>query len=484
MANKKSIISSLFWKFMESTGTQGVRFFLSIILARLLAPSDYGAVALVMIVIVLAEVFVQSGLNTALIRKKDADDLDFSSVFWASIAIAFVLYIAIFFTAPAIACFYNNNLLTPVIRVLSLTLFIGVFNSVQYAYISRNMLFKKLFYRSMAAIIPSGILGIALAYMGMGVWALVYQQLANALFSVIAMWVTVPWRPQIKFSFKRLKSMFSFGWKLLMSSIIDKAYGKMRALVIGKMFSAADLAFYDRGDHLPYLLVNNINNSITSVMLPSLSAYQNDKVQLKKLMRRSIVTSSFFIVPIMAGVAATAHSIILMLLGEKWLPCVPFMLACCLMYALYPIQTVNLTAINAIGRSDIFLKLEIIKKIYGMIILIASYFYFKSAIGIAYGSIASSIISSFVNAQPNAKLMEYGYLEQIKDLAPSFILSAIMCIAIYFVGVLPTPIYITFAMQVVLGALIYFGIAKMLHLECLNYIVNTIKEFKEKHGRK
>lgn len=483
MPSKTSIISSLIWKFMERMGIQGTQFVVSIILARLLAPDDFGLIAIVTIIISIANVFIQSGLGTALIQKKDADDQDFSSVFYASLSLAAIIYTGIFFTTPLIARFYNNDELIPIIRVLTLTLFIGVFSSIQYAYVARNMMFKKLFFRSMGSIIPSSIVGITLAFAGFEVWALVAQQLFSASLSVAILWYTIPWRPQLSFSIQRLGKLFSFGWKLLLSSILDTLYSQIQGIVIGKMFSPANLAFYDRGSHFPYLIVNNINNSIQSVMLPSLSAYQDDRPQVKKMMRRAIVTSSFLIIPMMAGLAAIAEPLVLVLLGEKWLSCVPFVRIFCFFYAFYPIHTSNLSAINALGRSDIFLKLEIIKKIYGLAILIGFIFYFRSPIGIAYGAALSALIASFVNAFPNKKLLNYSYFEQIKDIAPSILLTSLMTVVISSLTYLHLNNYITIILQITVGCIIYLGLAKILHFECLDYLIKTVAEFKRKHGK-
>lgn len=483
MASKQTIISSLFWKFFERCGTQFIQFVLSIILARVLAPHDFGLVALVMVFIAIANVFVQSGLNTALIQKKDANDLDFSSVFFASFGIATVLYTIFFFCAPIIANFYENAALITVIRVLSLTLFFGAINSVQIAYISRNMLFKKLFYRSLGAMLPSGVIGVVLAMMGCGVWALVIQQLSNSFLAITIMWFTVPWRPKLAFSLSRLKGLFSFGWKLLCSSLLDTTYNNLTGLIIGKFFSPSNLAYYNRGEHFPSFLVNNINNSIQSVMLPALATHQDDLPQVKRLMRRAIKTSAFVITPLMMGLATTAKPLVLVLLGEKWLPAVPFIQAYCFVYAFYPIHTSNLSAINAMGRSDIFLKLEIIKKIYGISLLIASLLYFDTPIGIAYGFCVSAIISSFVNAFPNKKIVHYSYFEQIKDIAPSIFLTAIMGGVLYPLSLAFTNPYFALFTETLAGFIIYFGLAKLLHFECLDYLIKTLKEAKNKNAR-
>lgn len=483
MPTKKTIISSLLWKFLERTGTQLTQFVVSIVLARILSPEDFGLVALVMIFITISNVFVQSGLNTALIQKKDADDLDFSSVFFASFAMSAFLYTVLFFAAPFIADFYKRQELIAVLRVLSLTLFLGAVNSIQVAYVSKYMMFKKLFLRSIGAMLPSAILGIVLALLGFGVWALVCQQLSNVFLAIVVMWWSVKWHPSLKFSFERLKGLFGFGWKLLLSSILDTGYSNLRGLIIGKVFAPAALAYYNRGEHFPFLVVNNINSSIQSVMLPSLSAIQDDRPQVKRLMRRAIVTSSFLIVPLMMGLAVAAKPLVLILLGEKWLPSVPFVQIYCAIFAFYPIHTSNLSAINALGRSDVFLKLEIIKKIFGIAFLLAGLFIFNSPIGIAYGVLCNTLVSAFVNAHPNKNFLNYGYLEQMKDVLPSFILSFVMGALLYAFGTLELPVYLTFILEVLLGIVIYFGLAKLLHFECLDYLIQTVNDIRKKHGK-
>ena len=431
MSLKSSVITSLIWKFLERIGTQGVQFVVAIVLARLLAPADFGLIALVTVFIALANVFVQSGLNTALIQKKDADNLDFSTVFYASLAVAALLYGVLYVGAPLIADFYNGQTkLIPVIRVLGVILLMGAVNSVQEAYVARNMMFKKLFYRSICAIIPSGIFGVALAYLGYGIWALVGQQLMNSILICVIMWFTVKWRPQPVFSFARFRGLFSFGWKLLCSALLDTLYRNIRDLIIGKMFTPADLGFYNRGDQFPKIIIANINASIQSVLLPSLSSVQDDKSRLKSLARRSIKTSAFLILPMMAGLAAVAKPLTLVLLGEKWLPAVPFIQICCFSYAFWPIHTTNLSAINAIGRSDVFLKLEIIKKCYGLAILGLAIWLFRSPIGIAASAAVTAPLGSFVNAYPNKKLLNYGFIEQMKDFLPSFALAVIMGVCV------------------------------------------------------
>lgn len=478
MSLKSSVISSLIWKFLERIGTQGVQFVVAIVLARLLAPADFGLIALVTVFVAIANVFVQSGLNTALIQKKDADNLDFSTVFYTSLCIATLLYGLLFACAPLIADFYNGQTkLIPVIRVLGLILLLGAVSSVQEAYVARNMMFKKLFCRSVGAIIPSGIFGITLAYLGFGIWALVGQQLMNSCLMCVIMLFTVKWRPQLEFSIVRFKGLFSFGWKLLCSALLDTVYRNIRDLVIGKLFSPADLGFYNRGDQFPKIIISNINASIQSVLLPSLSTVQDDKLRLKSLARRSIKTSAFLILPMMAGLAAVAKPLTLVLLGEKWLPAVPFIQICCFSYSFWPIHTTNLSAINAVGRSDVFLKIEIIKKCYGLAILTLAIWLFRSPIGIAMSAVVTAPLGSFVNAFPNKKLLDYGFIEQMKDFLPSFVLSLVMGVGVYMLSsIMAVQPILQLPLLVFLGLCFYLGIAKLLKFECFEYIVKTIKD--------
>lgn len=480
MPSRKTILSSLLWKFLERGGTQGAQFVVSIVLARLLSPEDFGLIALVIIFITLANVFVQSGFNTALIQKKNADNLDFSSVFYASLCVSLILYLILFFGADFIAAFYNRPELIPVVRVLSLTLVIGAFNSVQEAYVARNMLFKKLFYRSVGAVIPAGIVGIVCAYSGLGVWALVAQSLTNVILMAVLMWFTVKWRPEFIFSFLRLKSLFSFGWKLLVSGLLDVGYGNLHSLVIGKLFAPSTLGYYSRGNQFPNIIISNINASIQSVLLPSLSSEQDDHVRLKQMVRRAIVTSSFIIVPMMAFLAALAQPLVLVLLGEKWLPCVPFIQICCFSYAFWPIHTSNLTAINAVGHSDIFLKLEIVKKIMGLALLCGFVYFFRTPIGIASTGLITALVSSFINAHPNKKILGYGYFEQMKDVVPSFLLSIIIGAGIWWLTRLNVHPIIELIVYSIVGGGGYLFVARILHLECFEYLIKMCGDYRRK----
>ena len=475
---KLKVLSSLFWKLMESGGNQGIQFIVQIVLARLLLPEDYGLIALITIFITIANVFVQSGFNTALIQKKDANEVDFSSVFYLSLFVSGLLYVILFFTAPFIASFYGEPLLISVIRVLSITLFFGAVNSIQNAVIARKMQFKNFFFSSLGATVISGVIGIVMAYKGFGVWALVAQQIANKLSITIILWFTVKWRPRLFFSFERVKGLFSYGSKLLVSSLIDTLYNNLRSLFIGKLYNPSTLGFYNRGQQFPSIIVTNINGSIQSVMLPALSSQQDNVQRVKDMVRRSIVTSSFLIFPMMVGLAVVAEPLITIILTEKWLPAVPFLQIYCFSYALWPIHTANLQAINALGRSDIFLKLEIIKKIFGLAILGVSIEY--GVYAIAMGEIISGLVSTFINAYPNKKLLNYSFKEQWLDIMPSLMLSLVMGIAVYSIGLVELYVWPTLIIQVIVGAVSYIGMAKMSKVECYRYLRNTVSDLRYK----
>ena len=475
---KGNVVSNFLWRFAERCGAQLVSFVVSIVLARILAPEDYGTIALVTVFTAILQVFVDSGLGTALIQKKDADDLDFSSVFYFNFAMCLVLYSGMFIAAPYIAIFYEDMTLTPVIRVLSLTIVISGVKGIQQAYVSRNMLFKNFFFSTIGGTIFSAFLGIGLAFSGYGVWALVAQQLSNTMIDTLILWITVKWKPKKEFSWKRLRTLFSYGWKLLVSSLLDTVYNNLRNLIIGKMYSSADLAYYNQGDKFPKIIVTNINTSIDSVLLPTMSNEQDDRNRIKSMTRRAIKTSTYVMAPLMMGLAFCAESIVKIVLTDKWLPCVPFLRLFCITYMFWPVHTANLNAIKAMGRSDWFLKLEIVKKIVGLFFLLSSMWF--GVMAMAYSLLLSSILSQIINAWPNRQLLGYGYLEQVRDFAPGILLAIGMGICVYFIGFLPLPTIVTLLIQIIIGAVIYIGASALLKLEEFEYILGMAKSFLKK----
>ncbi len=476
----ESPIQNIFWRFLERIGAQLVTFIVSIVLARLLDPTIYGTIALVTVFTAIMQVFVDSGLGNALIQKKNADDLDFSTVFYFNMVVCCLLYGVMYFAAPLIARFYENMELVPIIRVLSLTLVVSGLRNVQQAYVSRHMLFKKFFYSTIGGTIGAAVVGVGMAYAGYGVWALVGQQLFNTLVGTIILWFVVKWRPKWMFSFSRLKGLFSYGWKLLVSALIDTLYNDLRSLIIGKLYSEEDLAFYDKGKQFPNLIVTNINTSIDSVLLPAMSNEQDDSTRVKAMTRRAIRTSSYIMAPLMLGLAVCAEPIVRLLLTDKWLDCVLFLRIFCITYLFYPIHTANLNAIKAMGRSDMFLILEIIKKVVGLGLLVATMFYSVEAM--AYSLLVSTLLSTIINAFPNKKLLNYSWFEQMKDILPNIGLALLMAVPVFFVGYLPLPTIVVLLIQVVTGAGIYVGGSMLFKVEMFQYLIDVIKGFGKKEN--
>ena len=463
--------SSLLFKLMESFGMQGIAFVVGLVLARRLDATDYGVLGMLMVFIAFSQVFVQSGLNTALIQKKDADEKDFSSAFWFSLAVASGLYLLLFAFAPLIAALMKRPEVAPVLRVLALILIPGALVSIQGAAVARQMLFRKMMLCSLIATVLSGGVGIAMAYAGLRYWALVAQQLTNQVLLAVLMLIFIPWKPKRCFSWQRIGGLLRYGWKLLVSSILDTGYMNLRSLVIGLKYDEAALGHFTRGKQFPELVMNAVNGSIQSVMLPVLSEEQDDIPRMKQMMRRSVKLSSFVVLPLMAGLAAVAAPMISLLIGDKWLPCVPFLQICCIDFAFYPIHTANLQAINAMGRSDVFLKLELIKKSYGVVILLIALFCFDTPLAIAWGAAVSTVLSAFVNASPNRRLLGYGYLEQMKDILPTALCALAMFAAVWLMNGIALPPIALLPLQVLAGVAIYAALALITRNDSIPYLL-------------
>lgn len=476
----RSVAANFIWRFAERTGAKMVSFVVSMILARILAPEHYGTIALVTVITHILQVFVDSGMGNALIQKKDADELDFSTVFYFNIFLCGILYTGVFVFAPLIAKFYNDITLIPVIRVLSLTIVISGVKNVQQAYVSRTMQFKRFFFATLGGTIGAAVMGIAMAYMGFGVWALVAQQLFNVTIDTIVLWMTVKWRPRKQFSFQRLKGLYSFGWKLLVSSLLETVYQNMRQLIIGKIYSTENLAYYNRGSQFPSLIITNINSSIDSVLMPALSNEQDNVEKVRNMTRRSVKTSIYIIAPLMIGLAACGTPLVRLLLTEKWLPAVPYLRIFCISFMLYPVHTTNLNAIKSMGKSDIYLRMEIVKKVIDVVLLLATMWH--SVMAMAYSLLISDVISLYINCNPNKKLINYGFFDQLKDILPGILLAIIMGVCVSMVDVLGLPDILTLMIQAAVGAAIYIGVSALLKLDSFMYIWNMIKCFGKRKG--
>lgn len=481
--SKKSAISSggvfksLFWKFAERCGVQLSSFIVSVVLARILDPEDYGVLSMLLVFTTIAQVFVQGGLGTALIQKEKVSAQEYSGVFYISFLMAAVIYVLLYIFSPTLAEFFDMPQIASTLRIIAIILFFGALSSVLNAMFVKKMQFSKLFICNLAGSVLSGAVGIAMAYMGYGVWALVFQQLLNQALACIFMEISLRWRPTGPSSVKKVGGLIKYGYKIMVANLISTGYNELRSLVIGKKFDEAVLAFYDKGKQIPNLVITNLNNTIDTVMLPVYSSAQNDAERMKQMLRRSMKMSSFFIFPVLVGLCIVAKPLVSVVLTDKWLPCVPFLIVNSLIYGFAPLQTANAQVINAMGRSDVFLKLEIIKKSLGIGILAITVFCFDEVIHIAYGGLVIAVLSSLINMYPNTKLLKYSYWEQFKDILPAIVLSAIMGVCAWAVSlVVSGNNFVLLISQAFVGAVVYLILAHITKNDSYMYVLNMVKQ--------
>lgn len=473
---KQKVARGAVWTLCEKLSCQAVSFVVSMILARLLTPNDYGTVALVTIFFCVAGVLVDGGFGNALIQKRDADDLDFNSVFYLNIFLSGLAYVALFFAAPWIADFYKTPELVLIVRISAISLLFNAVNAVQNAELTKKMLFHLSFRISLITTTISAICGVTLALRGLGVWALVLSSLVAGLSGVIARWFIIAWRPRLMFSFARLKPLFSYGWKMSASSLLDTIFGQLNGLLIGRFYTKADLAFVNKGQSLPNLTMSHVDETLGRVSFPALVLLQNDKIKLREAMRKMMVCSTFLVFPLMVGLAACSKSLIRLFYGGQWDEAVPYMMIACFSFALWPFHTINLRGIMALGRSDVFLKLEIIKKVSKLIFILAFFplgvFPFMAACAFALGP-----LSVIINAWPNNKLLGYTIRMQLMDVLPTVAVCIVEAVVVFGIdwalnvsgwGYVHTDaiwsLVVVLALQFVGGVGAFFGLALLFRL--------------------
>ncbi len=473
---KSRTISSLAWKLFERAGSSIVQLVVQIVMARLLAPEQFGSLAIILVFVNLGNAIVQSGFGSALVQASEANEDDFTTAFWMCFALSFVMYVGLFFGAPSIEEFFNTPGLTAPLRVLSLVLFINSYYAVQTAYITRELLFRKLFVSTMASVVASGIVGVLLAWSGFGLWALVIQQLVYQGVNCGVLNYLVPWRPRAFFSLSKARELFSFGWKLLASSILETCYQSVSDLIIGRWFSAVQLGYVVQGKRYPQALGTMLDGTIQPVMFSAASRVQDDVSAVKRLVRRALKTSTYVILPCTTLFALVALPFVRLLLGEQWVPCVLFLQIYCLTFALLPIHTSNLQALNAMGRSDLFLKLEIIKKTYGFALLVISAVLLQDINMLVGSYFISGLISTFVNAHPNKRIIGYSYSEQIRDIIPSLALTLVSAAIAWLLCLFNLPDIVLIVLQSATMGAIYLVLSRIFHVEAFEYLVGTARE--------
>ena len=452
------VARGVFWVLLEKFGIQAAHFVVTLVLARLLTPSDYGTVALLSIFVSLSNLLVDCGFGKALVQKKNATQTDYNSVFYLSMVIAVVLYAGLFFGAPLVARFYNVPELKSMLRILALSLIFHSINGVQNVELNRKMLFKLSFRVSWARVIVSSVTGVALAFAGFGPWALVYASLAGGVTGVVARQLVIKWRPSLTFSWDSIRGLFRFGWKMAAASFLTKAYNELYGLLIGKFYARTDLAFVKKGAHIPKMLGSTADGTLSRVSFSALVRLQDDPRRLRNAMRRMITCSTFVMFPLMACLGLVAEPLIGLLYGERWLPAAPYVQITCFAMAFRPFDSINLQAINARGRSDIYLRLIVFRRIVGLVVMAVALpkgvMTFMVSLAVALGP-----FGIVVNSLPNRLLLKYSILMQLRDVMPSLVLTAVMSAFILGVGRLPVSDRVLLFPQVILGLATYAALA-------------------------
>lgn len=471
---KNKIFSGLFWKFGERILAQGVSFAVSVVLSRILLPDDYGIVAIVLIFINIANVFVTSGFSTALVQNKEADDVDFSTNFFCSLGMSVVVYWVMFAVSPLIAKFYGMTELILIIRIFSLRIPLSAFSAIQHAYVERHMLFKRYFFSTLFGTLVSGVVGIYMAYNGAGVWALIAQYFTNTIIDILVLLVTIEWKPKLVFSIKSAKKMVGYGSRILLADLSGTFFDQLRGLIIGKLYTSSDLAYYNKGNQLPNLITTNISASIMTVLFPAISNISDDNERVKELTRKATKTMAYIIMPMLFGLACVSKPLIILLFTEKWVHTIPYIQILSAASAIGMIGSVSLQTIKAVGRSDIILKLEFVKKpVYLILLIIGAVI---SPLAISVTMLIYNLYSSIVNSIQLSKVISYSCKQQLLDLFSAFGLCFAMCIVVYPISLLDINYWVMIVIQVTLGIIIYISLSVAFHNESYYAIKNMIRE--------
>ena len=474
----EAALSNFIWRLLERFGASGVTLIVSIILARLIDPEVYGLVAIVSVIISFVQVFVDGGLGTALVQKIDADDVDFSTVFFFNLVFSLVLYAILFLTAPLVARFYNCDDLCPVIRVLCLVVVISAVKSIQQSYVTKHLMFKRFFFSTIGGTVVAAVVGIWMAYRGYGVWALVFQNLVNQTIDTAILWITVRWRPKLLFSWDRLKKLFSYGIKIFGANLIASIYNDIRQLSIGKVYSTSDLAYYNQGYKYPFFVMNNVNSSVDSVLFPVMVKAQADGGNVKNVVKKSVIVESYVMFPLLIGLCACAPRLIPALIGEKWNPSIPYLQIFCLALLINSLHTPHFNSLKAIGRSDLIFKVEFFKKTIDLVIVIVTLFF--GVFVVALGSIAEGIISYSSTAWVNGNTINYQFREQFVDIAPNLFITIIMGLAVFFENILPFGNLLTLVIQISTGAMLYLICSLICRPPATKYVKQLVQGILDK----
>lgn len=460
---KSKTIHGVGWSFVDSVAGSGITFFVSLILARILSPSEYGLIGIVTIFITVISTFVDSGFSTALVRLKDANNVDYSTGFYTNLSISLIGFFLLLFLSPYIATFFKQPQLADLINVMSSIIVIRAFAIVPSAILTKRVDFKTQTKASLISSVFSGFFGVFSALIGFGVWALVIQQISRQLLNTVFLWLYNKWFPLFCFSIDSFKGMWSFGWKVMVTNLISSIWNELNQVVIGKCYSPSTLGLFTRANQFSSLCALNLTNIVQRVSFPVLSDIQDDGERLKAGYKRVIRNTMLISFIVMMGMAACAKSMVFCFVGEKWLDCVPMLQIVCFSMMLYPLHAINLNMLQVKGRSDLYLKLEILKKCILIFPLLLGIF--VGIYSMLIGGVITGFISYYLNAFFSGRLIDYCLKEQILDILPSFGVAITMAVIVYLVGLLPISLYILFPIQIALGATCVISLSELIHLK-------------------
>lgn len=473
---KNKTLSGVIWSFTENFMLQIIQFVIGILMARILTPGDYGMVGMLSIFIAVSESLINSGFSNALTRKIDRTEVDFSTVFYFNIVVGILLYLIIFFAAPYIADFYHTPLLSDLTKIVALPLIFNSLCIVQQARLTIKMDFKTQAKISVVSSIISGVSGLIMAYSGLGVWTLAYSAVIGAVVRCVLMWILAHWHPLWSYSWKSFRELFSFGSKLLASGLIDTIYKNIYPIIIGRLFSAKDLGFYSRAQGYAALPSTTITGLLSRVTFPLLCEIQNDDERLSRIYRQLLRLSAFVVFPIMLGFVALAHPVIVTMITEKWEPCIPYLQVLCLSLMWYPIHALNLNLLQVKGRSDLFLRLEIIKKFVGLSLIFITFRF--GILVMCMGSVCSSLLCLIINTYYTGKLIHVGFLLQMRDLLPTMLYAVSMAILVYCASILVDAYWLKIIVGVGVGIIYYPLIAYITHSSEFSFLISLVKRRK------
>jgi len=481
---QRKVISALLYKFIERLAVKGIGLVISVLLARLIAPETFGLLAIITVFVNIAQAFVQSGLGMALVQNRTTKEEDYSTVFLFSIVMALVLVVGLYFIAPAVAWLYHDTVLIWPLRILSLSLLFGALNSVQNAKLQREMRFSIMMRCNLASTVVSGVAGVVAAYLGAGIWALVIYSLLNSIIATFLTGIAGKWHPRLQFSMERMRTFWGFGWKMLVSGLLCTIYNDVRTLIVGKKYSTTDLAYYNRGYQFPEIIATTLDNSVQTVMLPVMAAEQDAREKFNKILLRALSMSMFIVAPVMLGLGSVARTFIPLLLTEKWVQSVRLMVVFCFSFLTVPVMMTNLTALKAMGRSDIYMKTEGVRRVVMLAVLLTSVFLFDSVMAIAIGFLISSFIDILIIIEAVKKQTGVGFKEQTLALWKSLASAGIMAVVVFAMNRLVIPAIIRLLLQVAAGCAIYILCSIVLKNEAYLYGLRTLKKLMSKKTRK